>query len=411
MNIEDDHVFEFGPFVLDPFAQALARDGRDIPLAPKAFAVLLVLVRNAGRLVTKDEFIQEVWPDVFVEEQNVSLNIHLARKAVGDDKDNPTYIATVARRGYRFVAPVIKKDRAASWANAGGVAFETHLEVPAITATAITDDATSYGAAALPRGTISLRFLRSALAEDGWFLLTSCTLYALLYAIALFVEVAYQFNSYASSAVRVAPFVFLWIWTTSLAGLLVCKLLTSTGRIYSLPLAISLFVLSGVVLYVSMGWILPNVPITKALFHTYSAHGAYLKSISHFFSLAVIFLVVPYHFVVAARTQILLGSASQIRKLLTGERFGTAPQGTVFLRLKWLGVMLTIAAVASIAATAHLMDNLVSTEYTSMFTQLLQWRLVLYFSLGVICLLWYSRSLNAIKIASLEMDRLTQEAR
>jgi hypothetical protein len=160
-----------------------------------------------------------------------------------------------------------------------------------------------------------------------------------------------------------------------------------------------------------MGWILPNVPITKALFHTYSAHGAYLKSISHFFSLAVIFLVVPYHFVVAARTQILLGSASQIRKLLTGERFGTAPQGTVFLRLKWLGVMLTIAAVASIAATAHLMDNLVSTEYTSMFTQLLQWRLVLYFSLGVICLLWYSRSLNAIKIASLEMDRLTQEAR
>jgi hypothetical protein len=129
---------------------------------------------------------------------------------------------------------------------------------------------------------------------------------------------------------------------------------------------------------------------------------------SHFFSLAVIFLVVPYHFVVAARSQIRSGSASQIRKLLTSERFGTAPEGTVFLRLKWLTLMLTIAAVASIVATAHLMDNLVPAEYTSMFTQLIQWRLVLYFSLGVICLLWYSRSLNAIKIASLEMDRLNR---
>jgi hypothetical protein len=91
---------------------------------------------------------------------------------------------------------------------------------------------------------------------------------------------------------------------------------------------------------------------------------------------------------------------------LTDERRGTAPEGTIFLRVKWLGLMLTIAAIASIAATAHLMDNLVSTEYTSLFTQLIQWRLVVYFSLGVICLVWYSRSLNAIKIASLEIDRL-----
>jgi hypothetical protein len=246
--------------------------------------------------------------------------------------------------------------------------------------------------------------LRPALAEDRWFLLTSCTLYALLYAIALFVEVAYQFDSYAASALRVAPFVFLWVWTTSIAGLIACRVLTSTGRAYSLPLAISLFVASGVVLYVLMGWILPDVPITKALFHTYPAHGAYLKSISHFFSLAVIFLVVPYHFVVAARTQIRSGSASEIRRLLTGERFGTAPEGAVFLRLNWLGGILMIAAIASTVATAHLLDNLVSTRYTSMFTQLVHWRLVVYFSLGVICLLWYSRSLNAIKIASLKMD-------
>jgi len=404
MSIETDQIFEFGPFVLDPVAQTLLGDGRDIPLPPKAFAVLLILVGNAERTVKKDEIIRGVWPHVFVEEQNVSLNIYLARRALGDNADRPKYIATVARRGYRFLAPVLIKDRVASLP----ISEENKtVAVSAITATPTSADG-NLSTSAFSQGTISFSLLRSALAEDGWFLLTSCTLYALLYAIALFVEVAYQFNSYAASAVRVAPFVFLWVWTTSIAGLIACRVFNAHwAGIPALALATSLFVASVVVLYLSLGSVLPNVPITKALFHTYPAHGAYLKSISHFFPMAVIFLVVPYQFIIAARTQIRLGNACQVRKLLMGERVGTAPEGTVFLRVKWLGVMLMVAAVAAITATAHLVDNLVTTEYTSMFTQLVQLRLVLYFSLGAICILWYSRSLNAIKIASLEMDRAT----
>jgi len=400
MTIESDQTFEFGPFVLDPVAQTLVRDGRDIPLPPKAVAVLSVLVRNAGRTVKKDEIIQEVWPDVFVEEQNVPLNIYLARRALEDDADNPTYIATAARRGYRFVAPVIKKARVTALPPVTEEAPSTvDVEVSATTLTQTTRDVNLT--VAFRGSTFSLRSIRSVLSEDGWFLVTSCTLYALLHALSLFVEVAYQFNSFAASAVRVAPFVFLWIWATSMIGLIACRILTSIERAYSLALPVCLFLTSAVILYFSMGSILPNVPITKALFHTYPAHGAYLKSISHYFPLAVIFLVIPYHFIIAARTQIRLGSGLQIRKLLTGERVGTPPEGTVFLRLKWLGVMLTIAAIGSIAATAHLVDNLIPTEYTNMFTQLVQWRLILYFSLGLICLLWYSRSLNAIKIALL----------
>ncbi|HKY44086.1 MAG TPA: transcriptional regulator [Pyrinomonadaceae bacterium] len=404
MSTESDQIFEFGPFVLDPLAQTLVTEGEEIPLAPKAFAVLLILVRNAGRTVKKDEIFQEVWPEVIVEDQNVSLNIYLVRKALGDDVENPKYIATLARRGYRFITPVNKRDRVAALPVTEEIPLAAERKIPALTTGTTSDETNSSKTEAFCQRTVSLGWFRSTLAEDRWFLLTSCTLYALLYAIALFVEVAYQFDSYAASAVRVAPFVFLWVWATSMAGLIACRVLTLSGRAYSLMLPISLFVASGVILYLSMGSFLPNVPITKALFHTYPAHGAYLKSISHFFPLAVLFLLMPYHFVIAARTQIRSGSASEIRKLLTGEGFGTAPEGTVFLRLRWLGIMLTVAAIVSIAATAHLMDNLIPTKYTSMFTQLIQWRLVLYFSLGSLCLLWYSRSLNAIKIASLKMD-------
>ena len=389
--MENDHVFEFGPFVLDPLAQTLSRDGQEIALAPKAFAVLLVLVRNAGRTVTKDEIFREVWPDVVVEDQNITLNIHLLRRALEEGTDNRRYIVTVARRGYRFAAPVAKEDR---------VAVSPAIDEPSLTAES--EDGNSSVAYSFGRNILSLTSLKSALAEDGSFLVISCTLYALLHALALFVEVAFQFNSYAASVIRAAPFVFAWVWTTSLAGLIACRVLTSTGRAYSLPLSISIFVASEVILYLSTGSILPNAPITQSVHHAYPAHGAYLKSICYFFPLAVIFLVMPYHFVIAARTQIRLGSAGQIRNLLTGEKLGTAPEGTVFLRLAWLGVMLTVAAVASVVATTYLVDNLIQTEYTSMFTQLVQWRLVVYFSLGAICLMWYSRSLNAIKIASLK---------
>lgn len=402
MSMETDHIFEFGPFVLDPLAQTLLRDGANVALPPKAFAVLCLLVRNAGHTVTKDEIIREVWPDVIVEDQNITLNVHLVRRALGDGADNITYIATVSRRGYRFAAPVVRRERIESLPPVVEVPPATELEVPAVNPDRA--DANSSGVAGFRQSTVSLTSLRSALSEDGWFLLTSCTLYALLHALALFTEVAYQFDSYGASAIRIAPFVFLWVWTTSIASLLACRLLTLTGRRYSLLFSISLFAASEVVLYLSMGWILPNVPITKALFQTYPAHGAYLKSISHFCPLAIIFLVVPYHFVIAARAQLRLGSVREIRKLLTGEEVGTAPEGAVFLRLNWLGIMLTVAAIGSIVATAHLVDNLVPTEYTSMFTQLVQWRLVLYFALGAICLLWYSRSLNAIKIASLQGD-------
>lgn len=401
--MEGDHTFEFGPFVLDPLAHTFIRDGEEIPLPPKAFAVLLLLVRNAGRVVTKDEINREVWGHVSVEEQNIPLNIHLARKAIGDNAERPTYIATVARLGYRFVAPVVIKERVTS------PLFTTEVKPPELVEVSAPGASTAADMTSwvtknetLGQSTTLLRLLRSALTEDRWFLLTSCTLYALLYAIALFVEVAYQFDSHAASAVKVAPFVFLWVWVTSIASLITCKLLTSTGRSYSLVLSVLLFVAASLTLYVSIGSILPNVPITRALIRTYPAHGAYFKSITHFFPLAVIFWVVPYHFVIAARTQIRSGRASQIRELLTGDRYGTAPEGTVFLHVKWLGVLLMVAAAASIYATAHLMDNLVPTEYTSMFTQLIQWRLILYFAMGVICLLWYSRSLNAIKIASIE---------
>jgi len=106
MNKPAHRVYRFGPFRLDTAERLLQRDGKSIPLNPKMFATLLVLIERQGRLVEKEALMKEVWPDTVVEEGNLAKNIWALRKALGDRTDEGTYIQTVPKVGYRFVAPV-----------------------------------------------------------------------------------------------------------------------------------------------------------------------------------------------------------------------------------------------------------------------------------------------------------------
>lgn len=99
-------LYGFGPFRVDPERELLLRDDETVPLAPKAFQVLLVLMRHTRQVVTRDDLLKMVWPDTFVEEANLSRNIFLLRKALGEDHQDHQYIVTVPGRGYRFAEDV-----------------------------------------------------------------------------------------------------------------------------------------------------------------------------------------------------------------------------------------------------------------------------------------------------------------
>jgi pimeloyl-ACP methyl ester carboxylesterase/DNA-binding winged helix-turn-helix (wHTH) protein len=98
--------YRFGPFHLDVRERRLARGDEVIPLRLKVFDTLLVQVENAGRLVTKQEILDTVWPATAVEENNLNHNVSVLRKALGEKATGQQYIETVPRVGYRFVAPV-----------------------------------------------------------------------------------------------------------------------------------------------------------------------------------------------------------------------------------------------------------------------------------------------------------------
>ena len=87
MNQSAGHLYEFGPFRLDAGERLLLRDAENVPLTPKAFDLLLALVEHHGHLLEKDELMKLVWPDTFVEEANLSYNISLIRKALGDGEN------------------------------------------------------------------------------------------------------------------------------------------------------------------------------------------------------------------------------------------------------------------------------------------------------------------------------------
>lgn len=106
MSLRAGQFYDFPPFRLDPTERVLLRDGKAVSLTPKALSVLLVMVQHHGHVVTKESLLKEVWPDTFVEESNLAFNVSLLRKAFGEAPNCVSYIETIPKRGYRFIAPV-----------------------------------------------------------------------------------------------------------------------------------------------------------------------------------------------------------------------------------------------------------------------------------------------------------------
>ncbi len=120
MSQKAKQFYAFGPFLLDATECLLTLDGKPMPLAPKAFEALLILVENAGHLIDKDDLMKRLWPNTFVEEANVAKHVSLLRKILSEATNGREYVETIPKRGYRFVVDVKEiADRADDHSNRG----------------------------------------------------------------------------------------------------------------------------------------------------------------------------------------------------------------------------------------------------------------------------------------------------
>ncbi|QQS41583.1 MAG: winged helix-turn-helix domain-containing protein [Acidobacteriota bacterium] len=106
MNLPSRRFYEFASFRVDVAERQLLREGKPVPLTPRVFDILLVLLENAGRTVKKDRLMDKVWQDTFVEEGNLNRNISTLRKVLGDDAQSQRLIKTIPKRGYRFTSKI-----------------------------------------------------------------------------------------------------------------------------------------------------------------------------------------------------------------------------------------------------------------------------------------------------------------
>lgn len=143
MSLKIQQVYEFANFRLDFSEKLLLQNGKPVPLTPKVFDTLVMLIEKAGRLLEKDELMQQLWHDRFVEESNLTFNIRMLRKALGDNALNPQFIETVQGHGYRFIAEV-------RCVEAGTESFSQ-----AVTEIAASDSGETASAANLPPNNLS----------------------------------------------------------------------------------------------------------------------------------------------------------------------------------------------------------------------------------------------------------------
>jgi DNA-binding winged helix-turn-helix (wHTH) protein/TolB-like protein/tetratricopeptide (TPR) repeat protein len=106
MPMDTKHLYQFGPFELNPAERLLFFEGHPVAVTPKAFDMLVVLVERSGHLCQKEELMKALWPDSFVEEGNLSVTVSSLRKVLGDDRGHQRYIETISKSGYRFAATV-----------------------------------------------------------------------------------------------------------------------------------------------------------------------------------------------------------------------------------------------------------------------------------------------------------------
>jgi len=116
----DREVYEFGHFRVDVTERILSKGHQVIPFTPKAFDTLVVLVRNSGHVVEKDALLKQVWPDTFVEEGVLAVNVAAIRKALSDGDEGRSYVETVPRRGYRFIGEVRALEKSSESGTAPG---------------------------------------------------------------------------------------------------------------------------------------------------------------------------------------------------------------------------------------------------------------------------------------------------
>jgi len=222
-------------------------------------------------------------------------------------------------------------------------------------------------------------------------------LYALALAVTVFMETAYAYPQFASFAWTAGPLIFLWALLTTLGALEADSKSVRSGRKSGLLLALAILIASAAANYGFVGTRFPDYSITQASFRTWTAQAAYVKGIVYCGIFAGLFLLVPFHFVLAMQRNLWEGRHRMVHETLTGGIFGIPPRGAPYLSVWLLSGLLILGAASSFISTAHLLEALTPGAYSNLFILTIVIRWLLFLFLGIECCWWYYSALNDLR--------------
>lgn len=398
--------YKYSDVVVTPSARRVERAGTTYQIKPQAAALLAELLENPAEVIPYARLLKVIAPD----SATATIHqLHVLKNGMADALGAQAYgcIEAVPGKGYRLDAAVTKELTPAADAEASD---RTPDILPS---SGETSAAGSAEERELPHTPTPERTARLEVTEGlrrsvrfgrhTAHIYSSCIIYALLYVAALLLEVAYRFEELGAAALRTTPPVFVCVFGASLAGLVMDRRYLLRGKGQSPFRCGLLFAAAALAAYWLAGRVLPAVPVTQAKIQTFPAHGAYLKSVCYFLPLGWVYVINLFHTVIALEHEVISGRSKGVLSLLSGGRRGVAPPGTIYLKPRWLVILLLGLFVLALAMMAHLFDNLQPGEHMNLFTTFAFMRGALYFALALECLAWYSHALNDIKLKCLEL--------
>jgi len=239
------------------------------------------------------------------------------------------------------------------------------------------------------------------------YVLLSSGLYAMAYFFILLSEVSYAFDRLGLVAMILAPLVFCWVFSTSIAALFVDWKGAMNGKAHGLPVSIGIVIASAFALFGALCLFLPDVPITVLTKPAQTARGAYLKGMGYILPIAIFYQLMPFHFTVAMQRELRDGRHRMALAFLTGDKRAVAPAGAVYISFRSLAALLAIAFLASVRMNLSLFSETTPSPYLGLFTIFVYLRWFAYFGFGLVCLLWYNRQLNELKRECLAAENIS----
>jgi hypothetical protein len=239
---------------------------------------------------------------------------------------------------------------------------------------------------------------------------TAGSLFALLFAVPVVVEVAYQFDRYGATAVPLAVLAFAWMLSGTLAGLWQAAKGARHGT-GGIGRSLVIWALATAVVSLALWPFFPPSPVVEASFGTWPANLAYLKSVFYAWLVGPLFLLWPFHFVVAMQRELARGRHRAVLGLLTGDKAAVPPRGTLQPNVWALGVYLAGLFVFNYVGVNHLFGALDPSPFGNLFRALVLLRAGAWLLLPSICLWWFVSCLNELKREAVATERLLNDAR